>query len=42
MIRGKIAKKTNLEIKDYPMPKIDFNPVIPPIKRIKDKTNIKE
>jgi flagellar protein FlaI len=40
MIRGKIAKKTNLEIKDYPMPKIDFNPVIPPIKRIKDKTKV--
>jgi len=27
-------------IKDYPLPRIDFNPVIPPLKRIKDKTKV--
>ncbi len=27
-------------IKDYPMPNINFNPVIPPLKRIKDKTKV--
>ena len=32
--------KPNLAIKDYPMPKINFNPIIPPIKRIKDKTKV--
>lgn len=35
-----MAKKTNIGIKDYPIPRIDFNPVIPPIKRIKDKTKV--
>ncbi len=32
--------KTNTDIKDYPRPKINFNPVIPPLKRIKDKTKV--
>lgn len=32
--------KTNTDIKDYPRPKIDFNPVIPPLKKIKDKTKV--
>jgi len=32
--------KTNTSIKDYPRPKIDFNPIIPPLKRIKDKTKV--
>ncbi|MFH1503619.1 MAG: type II/IV secretion system ATPase subunit [Candidatus Diapherotrites archaeon] len=32
--------KTNLSIKDYPMPKINFNPIIPPIRRIKDRTKV--
>ena len=27
-------------IKDYPRPKINFNPVVPPLKRIKDKTKV--
>ena len=30
----------NKYIKDYPTPKINFNPVIPPLKRIKDKTKV--
>lgn len=32
--------KTNTAIKDYPRPKISFNPIVPPLKRIKDKTKI--
>jgi flagellar protein FlaI len=32
--------KTNTAIKDYPRPKIGFNPIFPPLKRIKDKTKI--
>jgi archaeal flagellar protein FlaI len=32
--------KDNTAIKDYPRPKINFNPVIPPLKRIKDKTKV--
>jgi flagellar protein FlaI len=35
-----MAKKANIGIKDYPIPKINFNPIIPPIKRIKDKTKV--
>jgi len=32
--------KPNTDIKDYPRPKIDFNPVVPPLKRLKDKTKV--
>jgi archaeal flagellar protein FlaI len=32
--------KENTDIKDYPRPKISFNPIIPPLKKIKDKTKI--
>ncbi len=32
--------KMNLKIKDYPMPRINFNPIIPPLKRISDKTKV--
>lgn len=30
----------NINIKDYPQPEINFNPVIPPLKKIEDKTKI--
>ncbi len=32
--------KTNTDIKDYPRPKINFNPIVPPLKKIKDKTKV--
>jgi flagellar protein FlaI len=32
--------KTNTAIKDYPRPKINFNPIFPPLKKVKDKTKI--
>jgi flagellar protein FlaI len=35
-----MAKESLTYIKDYPRPDINFNPVIPPLKRIKDKTKI--
>ncbi len=35
-----MAKESLTYIKDYPRPEINFNPVIPPLKRIKDKTKI--
>jgi len=32
--------KENTDIKDYPRPNVNFNPIIPPLKRIKDKTKV--
>ena len=32
--------KTNTAVKDYPRPKINFNPIFPPLKKVKDKTKI--
>jgi len=32
--------KTSTAIKDYPRPKINFNPIVPPLKRTKEKTKI--
>jgi flagellar protein FlaI len=32
--------KQNTDIKDYPRPNINFNPLIPPLKKIKDKTKV--
>ncbi len=40
-VKSKDEKKPNTTyIKDYPMPPINFNPIIPPLKRIKDKTKV--
>ncbi|MCX6750606.1 MAG: hypothetical protein NTZ83_04060, partial [Candidatus Pacearchaeota archaeon] len=35
-----MAEKAPVYIKDYPRPRINFSPTIPPLKRIKDKTKV--
>lgn len=40
-VENKVEKKPDTTyIKDYPRPPINFSPVIPPLKRIKDKTKV--